>query len=104
MGNSGKLLPQKKEKMMKSKINPSVIISWIFGLTVFAIGLLNLILVHPVPGIVYMILSSAFFPPINFFLKRRLGFSIPAVVKIILGIIIIWFTLGMSDLAEMYGF
>ena len=34
-------------------------------------------------------------------LKERLGFSIPLVVKIILSIIIIMFTLGVSDLGDM---
>ena len=77
------------------------IISWIFAAIVFAIGVLNIFLVHPVPGIVYIILSLIYLPPVNVLLKKHLGFSIPPTVKIILGIIIIWFTLGISDLGDM---
>ena len=70
-------------------------------MAVVAIGLLNLFLVHPVPGIVYLLLSILYFPPANDLLRERFGFSIPPVVKIILGIFIIWFTLGISDLGDM---
>jgi hypothetical protein len=76
-------------------------ISWFFGLVVLAIGILNLLLVHPVPGAVFIMLSLFYFPPVNAILKQEVGFSIPAVVKIILGIVIIWFTLGVSDLGDM---
>ena len=81
----------------------SSIISWILGIAFFAIGVLNLFLVHPVPGVFYLLLSFVYFPPANTILKERLGFSIPLVAKIVLGVAIIWFTLGVSDLAEMAG-
>ena len=86
---------------MKEDVRRSHIISWIFGIAVFAIGVLNVFLVHPVPGAVYLLLSFVYFPPANAILKKRFGFSIPLVVKIILGIVIIWFTLGVSDLGDM---
>ncbi|WP_240773455.1 hypothetical protein [Pontibacter sp. SGAir0037] len=79
----------------------SHIISWLFGITVIAIGIPNLIFVHPVPGIIYLLLSFLFLPPANSLLKKRFGFSIPSIVKIILGVIIIMFTLGVSDLGDM---
>jgi len=60
-------------------------------------------LVHPVPGVFYLILSFVYFPPANAILKERFGFSIPLVVKIVLGLVIVWFTLGVSDLAELFG-
>lgn len=77
------------------------IVGWIFGIAVLAIGVLNLFLVHPVPGIVYLLLSLVYLPPANAILKHRFGFAIPLVVKILLGIVIIMFTLGVSDLGEM---
>jgi hypothetical protein len=76
-------------------------IGWIFSIIVLAIGILNLFLVHPVPALVYLLLSLVYLPPANAILKKRLGFSIPLVVKIILGIIIIMFTLGVSDLGDI---
>lgn len=77
------------------------IINWLFALVVFAIGVLNVFLVHPVPGAIYLLLSLVYFPPANDLLLERFGFSIPSVVKIILGVVIIWFTLGVSDLGDM---
>ncbi len=77
------------------------IISWVFGAAIFAIGVLNVFLVHTVPGVIYLLLSFVYYPPADAILKKRFGFSIPLVVKILLGIVIIWFTLGVSDLGDM---
>lgn len=90
-----------KENTMQGKTTPSSIIGWGFGIVVFAIGVANIFLVHPVPGIVYLFLSLVYLPPVNSALKERTGFYIPRIVKIILGIIIIQFTLGVSDLGDM---
>lgn len=79
----------------------SPFISWLFGLVVLTIGIANVFLVHPVPGVIYLLLSLVYLPPANAFLWERTGFAIPTVVKIILGVVIIWFTLGVSDLGDM---
>jgi hypothetical protein len=86
---------------MNNKSNVLNIISWVFGAAIFAIGVLNVFLVHTVPGVIYLLLSFVYYPPANAILKKRFGFSIPLVVKILLGIVIIWFTLGVSDLGDM---
>lgn len=86
---------------MQQKITIEYIFSWIAGILVFTIGLLNLILVHPVPGIIGILLSVIFFPPVNEFLFHKFGFRIPFVVKIVLALAIFWFTLGVSDLGDM---
>jgi hypothetical protein len=86
---------------MKEEVRTLHIVSWLFGAVVFAIGVLNAILVHPVPGTVFLLLSFVYFPPTNEVLKQRFGFTILPAVKIILGIFIIWFTLGISDLGDM---
>jgi len=86
---------------MKDDVRTSHIINRIFGIPVFAIGVLNVFLVHPVPGVVCLLLSFVYLPPANAILKKRFGFAIPILVKILLGIFIIWFTLGISDLGDM---
>lgn len=86
---------------MNKALNAGRIISWMFGLLVFVTGIAHVLLVHPVPGIVYLLFSLVYFPPGNALLKERIGFSIPAVVKIILGIGLLMFTLGVSDLGDM---
>lgn len=86
---------------MKNARQTSQIIGWIFGIIVLAISVLNLILVHPVPAVVYLLLSLVYLPPANVVFRKKFGFSIPLVVKIILGVVIIMFTLGVSDLGDM---
>ncbi len=86
---------------MKAAYNISDVTGWIVGLAIIAVGILNLILVHPVPGLVYFILSLVYLPPVNGMLRSRFGFSIPLLVKIILAIVIFMFTLGVSDLGDM---
>jgi hypothetical protein len=77
------------------------IFGWAFGLLLVAIGIANMILVHPVPGIVYLLVSLIYLPPTNALLKEKTGLSIPMLVKVALGIVIIMFTLGVSDLGDM---
>ena len=86
---------------MQQKITADYMFSWIAGILVFTIGVFNLILVHPVPGVIGLLLSVIFFPPVNEFLIHKFGFRIPLVVKIVLALAIFWFTLGVSDLGEM---
>jgi hypothetical protein len=81
----------------------SSIINWIFGVVFFVIGVLNAFLVHLVPGVFYLILSCVYFPPVNAILKKKFGLSIPFAVKIILGLVILWGTLAVGDLAEILG-
>jgi len=86
---------------MEAKSLPFQISGWLFGLVVFAIGAANLLLVHPVPGITFLLLSLVYFPPANVLLRDLTGISIPLLVKIILGVVIVMFTLGVSDLGDM---
>ena len=86
---------------MDKTLNIGNVFSGIFAAVLFVIGVLNIFLVHPVPGIVYILLSFLYLPQTNPLLKKKLGFSIPAIVKIILGIALIMFTLGVSDLGDM---
>ena len=72
-----------------------------FGFTVLAIGLANLVLVHPVPGIACLLLSLAYAPQVDALARRRFGWPVPRPLKIVLGIAVVWFTLGVSDLGDM---
>ncbi|MGY2134525.1 hypothetical protein ACW9KT_20020 [Hymenobacter sp. HD11105] len=75
--------------------------SWVFALVVFIVGVLNILLVHPVPGVVYLLFSLIYLPPAQAVLRQKLGVSIPWGVKIILALLIIQFTLGVSDLGDL---
>lgn len=74
---------------------------WVFGLVVLAIGIANLLLVHPVPGVACLLVSLVYFPPVDASLRRRCGLSVPREAKVAVGIALLWFTLGVSDLGDM---
>jgi hypothetical protein len=57
--------------------------------------------VHPVPGLIYLVLSIIYLPPAYSLFQTKLGLSIPNLIKIILAIVIFMFTLGVSDLGDM---
>ena len=74
---------------------------WTFGLLLLGIGLANLLLVHPVPAVGYGLVSLVYLPPANAVLKDHFGVAIPGFVKIALAIVVVMFTLGVSDLGDM---
>lgn len=84
-------------------LNALDVISIVFGLIFLTIGVLNIIKVHPVPGIFYIVVSLLYFPPTNWFLKKKFKLSIPFGLKLILFILVMWPTLAVGDLAEIYG-
>ena len=86
---------------MTSKLSVADMLSSIFAIILLVIGVLNMFLVHPVPGVMYLILAFIYTPRLNALLRNNFGFSIPGVVKIIMGIAIMMFTLGVSDLGDM---
>ena len=79
------------------------IISWIFGVVFFAIGVVNTFWGNdPGFGVFIILLSFVYFLPVNDILKKMTGFSIPrmGIVKIVLGIFILWASLGVGELFD----
>ena len=77
------------------------VISWIFGIVFFAIGVVNTFWGNnPGFGVFILLLSFVYFLPVNAILKKMTGFSIPrrGIVKIILSIFILWASLGVGEL------
>lgn len=76
-------------------------ISWLFGIVVMAIGIINIFWGNdPGYGIFIFLLSFVYFPPATAFIKKISGISIPLIVKIILGIFILWSALGVAELFD----
>ncbi|KAA3437947.1 hypothetical protein FOA19_11745 [Rufibacter hautae] len=86
---------------MVAKTNYLEITGWAVSLLLVVIGILNLVFVHPVPAIGYFLFSFIYLPPTNAYLKQKFNFTIPIVVKVILFIFLMMFTLGVSDLGDM---
>ena len=76
-------------------------VGWLFGFVVLAIGVANLLLVHPVPAAGYALVSLVYFPPVGAWIKAGFGVSIHPVLKLALAVAIVMFTLGVSDLGDM---
>src|SRR5687768_6852318 len=91
----------KSEVVMNSNFNVRNLISWLFGIAFFAIGVLNLFWGNDQGfGVFIILLSFAYFPPLNTMLKIKTGLSIPRIVKILLGIFILWAALGVGELFD----
>ncbi|WP_192820577.1 hypothetical protein [Rufibacter sp. LB8] len=87
--------------MMSSSLTIWNSISWVFGLLLLTVGVLNVMWVHPVPGIMYFLLALLYFPPLTDLLKDKTGISVPGILKVLLGIVLVFFSLGVSDLGDM---
>ena len=79
------------------------IISWIFGVLFFAIGVVNTFWGNdPGFGVFILLLSMVYFLPVNDILKKMTGFTIPylRLLKVLLGIFIIWAAMGVGELFD----
>lgn len=88
---------------MNNNSNVLNIISWIFGVVFFAIGVVNTFWGNdPGFGVFIILLSFVYFLPVNDILKKMTGFSIPrmGIVKILLGFFILWAALGVGELFD----
>ncbi len=93
----------KSEVTMNNKSNVLNIISWLFGIAVFAIGVVNALSGNdPFFGVFIILLSFVYFLPVNAILKKMTGFSFPTmrIVKILLGIFILWASFGVGELFD----
>lgn len=76
-------------------------ITWIFGVVFIAIGLINTFWGNdPFYGVFIVLLSLIFFPPLEALLKDKTGFKIPILVKILVGLFILWSSLGVGELPD----
>lgn len=88
---------------MTYKLNIGNIISWIFGVIVFAIGIVNTFWGNDTAfGIFILLISLVYFLPVNELLKKFTGFSIPkmGLIKTGLGFFVIWASLGVGELFD----
>lgn len=79
------------------------IISWLFGTIAFAIGVVNTFWGNDRGfGVFIILLSFAYFLPVNTILQKMVGFSTPwmRILKVLLGIFIIWAALGVGELFD----
>ena len=76
-------------------------ISWLFGIAVFAAGIVNMFWGNDFWfGVFILLLSFIYFSPVDVLLERVTGFTIPVIIKIILALFIVWATVGVGELFD----
>lgn len=91
----------KTEMTVPKKSTATDIISLLFGILVLAAGLINTFWGNDMGfGVMLVLISFIYLLPVNTILKNLTGYSIPklGLLKILLGIFIIWATLGVGEL------
>ena len=79
-------------------------ISWLFGLIVFAIGVINTFWGNdPQFGIFLLLLAFVYFPPANTLFTKITGFSVPQIAKWLLALFIFIAALGVGELFGKIG-
>lgn len=86
---------------MRLSIQHSVNWGW-FGVFML-LGILNMIQVHAIPGIFYLLLASLYCPPLAIYVRNKVGFAIPFGLKMLFALLVLWASLAVGDLAELYG-
>ncbi len=86
---------------MKNKSVFWDVISWMFGVIVLVIGLVNIFRGNdPFFGVFIALLAFVYFPPVNSLLKKITGIRIHFILKILLGLFILWAALGVGELFD----
>jgi hypothetical protein len=74
---------------------------WLFGGAVLAAGFVNTFWGNdPGFGIFLVFLSFVYYPPVNALVKEKLDVTIPLFVKLLLGIFLIWASVGVGELQD----
>src|SRR5687768_819180 len=94
-------MTNKSELIMNNRSIFGNIFSWLFGIAVMVIGIINTFWGNdPGYGVFILLLSFVYFPPATALFKRLTDYSIPLIVKIILGFFILWSALGVAELFD----
>ena len=86
---------------MNNTLSLGNIISSFFGILFVTIGLINLFWGNdPFYGLFIIAMSSIFFSPVTSLIRRLTGINISWVIKLIIGLFIIWSAVGVGELFD----
>lgn len=92
---------QQQEAVLNTRARFGNIVSIIFGVLFFAIGFVNTFWGNdPQFGIFIILVSFLFLPPAGRLVKRITGFSLTPLLKLLIGVFIIWAALGVGELFD----
>ena len=77
------------------------LISWLFGLLVLTVGILNIIFGNDADfGVFLVLLAFLYFPPVTNYIKKQFRIALPVWIKIVLALLCIWANLAVGAIAE----
>ncbi len=80
-----------------------MLVNWLLTLLFVLLGLGNCLQVSVVPGVFYLLVSLGYCPPVVGWLGWRTGVRIPYWFRLLFALLLLWATLAVGDLAELYG-
>lgn len=66
------------------------------------LGILNAIYIHHIPATFYILISLFYIPPLVRRVRDKVGFGIPRILKLLFALFIIWATLAVGELMELF--
>ena len=88
---------------MNNKSIAGNVVSWIFGIVFFAIGVINTFWGNdPGFGVFIILLSFVYFLSADDIFRKMTGVAVPrmGILKILLGVFILWAALGVGELFD----
>jgi hypothetical protein len=77
----------------------TLVLNWLFAVLFSAIGLVNCFVGNdPEFGIFILLLSLLFYPPFRLVFQQKIGWTISSFVLIVLGLFVLWSSLGVGEL------
>lgn len=74
---------------------------WLAGILFFLMGIINMFWGNdPFFGVFIILLSLVFIPPANLIFKKFTGLSVHWGIKTVLGLFILWASLGVGELFD----
>ena len=79
----------------------TLVLNWFVAVLFSTIGIVNCVVGNdPEFGVFILLLSLLFYPPLRLVFQQKTGWTIPSFVLIVLGLFILWSSLGVGELLD----
>jgi len=79
----------------------TLLLNWFVAVLFSTIGIVNCVVGNdPEFGVFILLLSLLFYPPLRLVFQQKTGWTIPSFVLIVLGLFVLWSSLGVGELLD----
>ena len=79
----------------------TLLLNWFVAVLFSTIGIVNCFVGNdPEFGVFILLLSLLFYPPLRLVFQQKTGWTIPSFVLIVLGLFVLWSSLGVGELLD----